>query len=153
MRALERAPQDDCFLPLERDARSDDSQTRDPRQELLRSALQYVNENLESRLTWAQIAAAVGLSAFKFGRSFRLASGVTPHQYVVYCRVRRAMHLLERAELAIAEIALEVGCSCQSHLTAMFRKHTGTTPGAFRRAAQESRRELDEAATRALHDH
>lgn len=122
--------------------------------DVMRSALQYVNDNLDSKLSWAQIAAAVGLSAFTFGRSFKLASGVTPHQYVIHCRVARAMKLLERAEPSIAEIALEVGCSCQSHLTTVFRKHTGTTPGAFRRAARVNGLRLDltamQRATRRL---
>lgn len=117
--------------------------------DLMRSALQYVDDNLDSKLSWAQIAAAVGLSAFRFGRAFKLASGVTPRQYVIRCRVARAMKLLQRAEPSIAEIALEVGCSCQSHLTTVFRKHTGTTPGAFRRAARENGPQLDLTAMQA----
>jgi len=62
---------------------------------------------------------------------------MTPHQYVIRCRIRRAMRLLARGELTLAEIALEVGCACQSHLTTLFRKHLGTTPGAFRESASE----------------
>jgi AraC-like DNA-binding protein len=46
------------------------------------------------------------------------------------------MRLLASSERSIVDIALDVGCSCQSHLTTMFRKHTGTTPGSFRRASQ-----------------
>ena len=118
----------------------------------MRSALQYVNDNLDSKLSWAQIAAAVGLSEFRFGRSFKLASGVTPHQYVIQCRVARAMKLLERAEASIAEIALEVGCSMPEPPHDGVSQATGTTPGAFRRAARENGPQLDltamQAATR-----
>lgn len=114
--------------------------------EVLRDALRYITDNLDSRLRWEDIAAAVGLGAFAFGRGFKLATGVTPHQYVIRYRIRRAMELLMRPEPGIADIALEVGCSCQSHLTTLFRKHTGTTPGAFRRAAARSRRALGLAA-------
>jgi AraC-like DNA-binding protein len=157
MTTLERVAQDGCAdaHPIdaclrESNAWPGSAQTRDPGlpRELLRSALQYVDENLDSGLSWAQLAAAVGSNAFDFGRGFKLASGVTPHQYVMRRRVSRAMTLLEREELSIAEIALEVGCSCQSHFTTMFRKRTGTTPGAFRRAARERRRLADVAATR-----
>ena len=49
------------------------------------------------------------------------------------------MRLLAREELSLADIALEVGCSCQSHLTTLFRKHLGTTPGVFRNTAREGR--------------
>ena len=76
----------------------------------------------------------------RFGRGFKLSTGMTPHQYIIRCRLRRAMKLLARDELTLADIALEVGCSCQSHLTTLFRKHLGTTPGAFRLSAREGQR-------------
>jgi len=107
---------------------------------ILRDAIRYIHSNLDSRLTWKDLASAVGVDEFKFGRSFKLSTGMTPHQYVTRCRLRRALNLLERGEMAIADIALEVGCSCQSHLTTLLRKYTGTTPAAFRRAVNKSNR-------------
>jgi AraC family transcriptional regulator len=125
--------------------------TEEPRQEaseresrlsrdVLRSAIRFVNENLDSKLKWDEIASAVGLEPFTFGRGFKLSTGMTPHRYIIRCRLRRAMKLLAREDLTLADIALEVGCSCQSHLTTLFRKHLGTTPGAFRMSAKEHRR-------------
>ena len=58
------------------------------------------------------------------------------------CRVERAIKLLSHSELSIADIALEIGCSCQSHFTTLFRSHTGMTPRAFRRTAEASWRRL-----------
>jgi len=107
--------------------------------EALRSTLRYINENMDSKLTWHAIAARIGLDAFTFGRSFKRSTGMTPHQYVMRCRLRRAMKLLAGEKLSVADIAFEVGCSCQSHLTTLFRKYTGTTPAAFRRAARDTR--------------
>jgi transcriptional regulator GlxA family with amidase domain len=105
--------------------------------DVLRHAIRFVNDNLDSKLRWDEIAGAVGLDPFSFGRGFKLTTGITPHQYIIRCRLRRAMRLLAREELSLADIALEVGCSCQSHLTTLFRKHLGTTPGAFRMSARE----------------
>ena len=117
---------------------------RDPRlaRDVLRRAIRFVNDNLDSKLKWDEIAMAVGLDPFTFGRGFKLATGMTPHQYIIRCRLRRAMRLLAREELTLADIALEVGCSCQSHLTTLFRKHLGTTPGAFRVSARERQRRV-----------
>ena len=117
---------------------------RDPRlaRDVLRRAIRFVNENLDTKLNWDEIAAAVGMDPFTFGRGFKLATGMTPHQYIIRCRLRRAMRLLAREELTLADIALEVGCSCQSHLTTLFRKHLGTTPGAFRGSARRRQRRL-----------
>ena len=103
---------------------------------LLRSTIRFVKDNLESKLGWDEIAAAVDLDPITFGSAFRLATGMTPRRYVIRCRIRKAMWLLSSETMTLADIALAVGCSCQSHLTTMFRKHLGTTPGAFRRAAR-----------------
>jgi AraC-like DNA-binding protein len=65
-------------------------------------------------------------------------------------RVRRAMKLLARTELSERDIALEVGCSCQSNLTTLLRKYTGTTPAAFRRAACHSGHMVQPMGARAL---
>jgi AraC family transcriptional regulator len=108
--------------------------------DVLRGAIRFVNDNLDSKLRWDEIAATVGLDPFTFGRGFKLATGMTPHKYIIRCRLRRAMRLLARDELSLADVALDVGCSCQSHLTTLFRKHLGTTPGAFRVSARERRR-------------
>ena len=108
--------------------------------EELRRAVRFVNDNLDTKLKWDDIAAAVGLDSFSFGRGFKLATGMTPHQYIIRCRLRRAMRLLAQEDRSLADIAFEVGCSCQSHLTTLFRKHLGTTPGAYRGAARERRR-------------
>jgi len=117
---------------------------RDPRlsRDVLRRAIRFVNDNLDSKLKWDEIASDVGLDPFTFGRGFKLSTGMTPHQYIIRCRLRRAMKLLAREELTLADIALEVGCSCQSHLTTLFRKHLGTTPGAFRMSACEGRQRV-----------
>lgn len=107
---------------------------------VLRRAVRFVNEHLDTKLRWDEIAAEVGLDPFTFGRAFKQSTGMTPHQYVIRCRLRRAMTLLTRESLSVADIALEVGCSCQSHLTTLFRKHLGTTPGAVRAAARQNGR-------------
>jgi len=108
--------------------------------DVLRRAVRFVNDHLDTKLKWEDIATEVSLDPFTFGRGFKQATGMTPHQYVIRCRLRRAMKLLVRDELALADVALEVGCSCQSHLTTLFRKHLGTTPGAFRLSARNGER-------------
>jgi transcriptional regulator GlxA family with amidase domain len=112
---------------------------QDPKlaRDVLRTAIRFVNENLDSKLKWDEIASAVSMDPFTFGRGFKLSTGMTPRQYIIRCRLRRAMKLLAREDLNLADIALAVGCSCQSHFTTLFRKHLGTTPGAFRMAARE----------------
>lgn len=102
---------------------------------VLRQVVRFVKEHLDTKLRWHDIAGEVGMERFAFARGFKLSTGLTVHQYVIRCRLRRAMHLLLNDELGLSEIAVEVGFSCQSHMTTLFRKHLGTTPGALRMGA------------------
>ena len=130
---------DACLRQTTAQPQQEATPERDPKlpRDVLRRAIRFVNDNLDSKLRWDDIATACGVDPFAFGRGFKLASGMTPHQYIIRCRLRRAMKLLAREELTLADIALDVGCSCQSHLTTLFRKHLGTTPGAFRMLAKK----------------
>jgi AraC family transcriptional regulator len=56
------------------------------------------------------------------------AMGVSPDQYVIQQRVEQAKLMLSKTDLAIADIALQVGFSSQSHLTQQFKRITGMTP-------------------------
>ena len=103
----------------------------------LRRAVRFVHDNIDSKLTWDDIADAIDMGRYAFGRRFKLTTGITPHQYVIRCRIRKAKKFLADGRLSLADIALEVGCSCQSHFTTLFRDHVGTTPGAFRRRAAD----------------
>jgi AraC-like DNA-binding protein len=101
--------------------------------EELRRVTAYVGDHLDSKLTWSDIAQSAGMERFTLGRRFKNTVGITLHQYVIRRRVRKAMKLVREGRASLADIALEVGCSCQSHLTTLFRRYVGTTPGAFRR--------------------
>ena len=99
---------------------------------LLQRASAYIDEHLDAKLRLPDIAQVVQLSPCHFARQFKQASGVSPHQFVVRRRIVRASELLLSTELSLGDIALEIGCSDQSHFTTLFRKTTGMTPRAFR---------------------
>jgi AraC family transcriptional regulator len=80
------------------------------------------------------LAIESGYSRAHFLRMFRVATGVTPHQYVLDVRLRRAQDLLRRNEPSLIDIAALCGFSSQSHMTTVFRKRLGITPGEFRRS-------------------
>ena len=99
---------------------------------VLRQIVRFVNGHLDSKLKWDDIAAEVKMDPFALARRFKLSTGLTVRQYVIRSRLRHATSLLRHSHLGLSEIALQVGFSCQSHMTTLFRKHLGTTPGAFR---------------------
>jgi AraC family transcriptional regulator len=82
----------------------------------------------------------IGMSASHFSRSFHKAVGVSPHMYVLQCRVIRAQELLATTQLPLAEIALTSGFSDQSHFSRRFHELIGVPPRKFRSLAGRSPR-------------
>jgi AraC-like DNA-binding protein len=89
-------------------------------------------------------AAQVGLSAFHFLRLFADVVGVTPHQYLVRCRLRRAARLLAEVDRAITDIAFDVGFGDLSNFVRTFHRAAGVSPRSFRRAAKGDRKILQD---------
>jgi AraC family transcriptional regulator len=102
----------------------------------LRVALEYIETNLCADVSLEAIAAAAGLSTFRFARGFRKATGQPPHQYVIGRRVERAKDLLRSTDEGIAEVARRVGFATQSHFTAVFNKRCGLPPRRYRQCCR-----------------
>jgi len=100
----------------------------------LRRAKEFINEHLEQDLTLTGIADAVGLSQFHFARAFKLATNLTPQQYLTERRVELAKHLLRESDLPLVEVSARAGFKSQSYFTTLFRRFTGTTPKAWRQS-------------------
>jgi len=98
----------------------------------LRRVREYVIAHIEENISIQALASMVGLSRFHFTRAFKQSEGVTPHRYLLQCRVKRAQELLAATELPLSEIALAAGFSDQSHCSRRFRELVGITPSRYR---------------------
>jgi AraC family transcriptional regulator len=99
----------------------------------LQQSIDYIHAHLDGDLSMAQIAGNVNSSPTHFASSFKRATGISLHQYVIKQRVERAKLLLETTDLPIANIASQVGFSSQSHLTQHCKSFTGMTPKAYQK--------------------
>jgi AraC family transcriptional regulator len=90
--------------------------------------VEYIDANLDRRLSLAELAEVAGTSASHLKTLFRRTMGLPVHQYVVRRRVERARMLLEKGTGTIAEVALEVGFADQSHLARWMRRVLGVSP-------------------------
>jgi AraC family transcriptional regulator len=98
----------------------------------LKEAIAYINENLDTNLSLAEISAIAHMSPHYFASLFKQSTGIAPHQYVTKCRVEKAKHLLAKRELSVLQVSHLVGFQSQSHFAKVFRKYVGITPQAFK---------------------
>jgi AraC family transcriptional regulator len=106
----------------------------------------YVDSNLAKRLSTAELAALVRLSASHLRRAFKASLGCSPHEYVIQCRIVRAKMLMLETGISLAQIAFECGLADQAHLCRLFRRRVGISPSAWRRGRQLRRVQAPEDA-------
>ena len=113
-------------------------------------ATDYINDHLSQSIKTKELAAYLGIShpytsvkrrclrvtvgQFHFSRLFKKSTGISPHQYVMQQRIELAKQLLKKADMSIADVALDCGFNSHSHLGRYFRAMTGMTPKAYRQS-------------------
>jgi AraC family transcriptional regulator len=103
----------------------------------VRRAKEILSANLDGRVPLKEVARACGLSVSYFSRAFRRSMGVTPHNWLLTLRVQVAKQKLREGRLSLRDVALACGFADQSHLTQVFTRSVGVSPGAWRRAIDE----------------
>ena len=84
----------------------------------------------EETLSLAAMARIACASPWHFLRRFRAATGMTPHAYLLNCKIRY-LRLLLRSRVAAADAAFRAGFADQSHMHRLFKLHHNLTPRQF----------------------
>lgn len=95
-------------------------------------AAEWIDTHCTEEIDLAAGARNAGLSPFYFLRTFTAVLGVTPHQYLVQSRLRRAAHLLATSQAAVTDVALECGFGDLANFTRTFGRAAGRSPATFR---------------------
>ncbi|TEA79470.1 AraC family transcriptional regulator [Allopusillimonas ginsengisoli] len=77
-----------------------------------------------------ELAAISGISQFQLVRGFSKVTGMTPHAYLMQRRLQKARRLIA-AGVALADAALASGFADQSHMTRLFVRTYGMSPGLY----------------------
>ncbi|MGW6410311.1 GlxA family transcriptional regulator [Streptomyces vinaceus] len=127
-------------MPLERDGGQAQFIVHEhppaPRGSTLEPLLRWMEDNARRELTLDEVAAQAGMSVRTLNRRFREHTGTSPLQWLHRARVRQAQYLLETTGHPVERIASQVGFGSPTAFRDRFRRITGTSPNAYRRAFQ-----------------
>jgi AraC-like DNA-binding protein len=101
--------------------------------ERLKKVLQFMDDNLHTRIQIKDAAAILQMSEGHFCRFFKSLVHKTPMDYINMLRINQAAKLLSESNTKIIDIALEVGFENPSYFIKLFKRHKKCTPSEFRK--------------------
>ncbi len=100
----------------------------------LSASLQFMREHLTRPLSLRELAQRAGISSSRFSALFKEQTGVSPIDHHIRLRMQAACHLLDTTAMSIKEIAVHLGYEDPYYFSRIFRKVSGSSPLAYRRA-------------------
>lgn len=132
------------FIELVTDARPDTAQPRPGDRRRAVAAALWIDAQAHEAVDLEAAAREVNLSPFHFLRLFTRVLGVTPHQYLVRARLRRAARLLAGGDSPVTDVAYDVGFGDLSNFVRTFNRAAGISPRRFRQMARGDRKIFQE---------
>lgn len=86
---------------------------------------------LTENITLSKLSEKYYVSKFHFIREFEKRSGLTPHRYILQCRIRKSQQLLQEG-ISVADAACMTDFYDQSHFVKVFKKVVGVTPSEYK---------------------
>jgi AraC-like DNA-binding protein len=99
----------------------------------VRKIRNFIDANLQSRVSVEELADVVGFSRCYFSRSFRLSFSCSPAAFVLKLRIQRVQELILCVDLPLVLLATTCGFRDQAHLSRAFKRVTGVPPSIWRR--------------------
>lgn len=103
------------------------------------TACRFMTEHYAAGITVADVSAHVEFERSYFSKIFSKACDTTIRDYLANCRMTKAQELLEQEELLVEEVATAVGFAEARTFSHFFKRCTGLSPIAWRRAQLDVR--------------
>ena len=88
----------------------------------------FMEENIYREVDLGGFGEMLGVSASHLNSVFKSYTAMTPYQYFISIKIRKAKELLEAGSLAIKEVAFRLGFDDQYYFSRLFKKKAGIPP-------------------------
>lgn len=101
-------------------------------------AITYIKENLHRPIRIKELSAILFVCDDHLIRLFKSTTNKTPARYIMDARIEKAMQLLSKTELSIAEISEAVGFSSPNFMAKVFKESLHISPKDYRKQKNKS---------------
>ncbi|MBO7637536.1 MAG: helix-turn-helix transcriptional regulator [Treponema sp.] len=105
--------------------------------ERVQRIVEWINDNYTSRISLDDITREFNTNKTTLNLTFKAEMGSTVTAYIISLRMQMAGVLLKNTYLSVSEIVERIGYNDEAHFIRAFKKHTGSTPGEFRKQFDE----------------
>lgn len=99
---------------------------------LFHRARGYLLASLHCTLPMAELEALTCSNSKLLNRAFKMCAGVTVYEYLREERMKEARTLLQKTQLAVQDIAYEIGFTDSANFSTAFKEKFGLSPREFR---------------------
>jgi len=92
----------------------------------------WLKDHMRDAIHFDDVARHFDMSVRNLGRRFKVATGVSPLQYLQKIRMDTAKDLLKTSNLSVIEVMYEVGYQDSAYFSTLFKKYHDTTPRQYR---------------------
>lgn len=100
----------------------------------VKKAVEFINKNLNRKLTLTNIAESAYVSNCTLTRKFKKELKITVQEYIQAQRMFKAVQLLKHTQMSIAQISENLGFSEQFYFSRCFKNHFGISPSEYRKS-------------------
>ncbi|MFL2840270.1 MAG: GlxA family transcriptional regulator [Pseudohongiellaceae bacterium] len=105
---------------------------------------EWMHQHFNTNINMLHLSKTFKLSQRSLNRRFKQATGLSPAQYLKEIRLEKAKELLKTSNLAIAEVAYNVGYPNNAYFSTLFKHGVSLSPGKYRRLVRKKIFKLDQ---------
>lgn len=98
----------------------------------IKKVISYINENIGEQILIEDLARHTSWTPSHFTRLFTKHMNMSPYQFIIDIKIRKAMLLAETTEMSASDISFELGFLTYSSFTKNFKRISGHTFAAYR---------------------
>jgi AraC-like DNA-binding protein len=102
-------------------------------QKIVEKAKYLIEANVFNAINVPSISEQIGVSPSKLNEIFKTYTSMTPYQYYIHIKIHKAENLLEQDDVAVKEVAFNLGFEDQYYFSRLFKNKTGVAPSDWKK--------------------